>query len=555
MSATAQLALDVRGFLAGMDLAKQGLNSLRTESGKVDEGNGMARLQVAAVGLAATVAALGVAIYKGVASTIELGARLVDVSYKSGLAVEEIMALERSLDEVGGKAEDAAPSTDRFNQALQQAANNAGPLVGILRDAGLSMQSLAGMTVAQRMTAVGDAIRAIANPAQQAEAAVAAFGASGVKMLAALDSKNLNSATAAMGSQAQIMQANAGVFARIMQLMGAQGSSLNSLAVAVKGKLQGLFTGIASGVAPTVLKIMEASAAGGMSLAASIRQFSPALEPLATLVESLVNMDLAGVGAQLGAGAAAIAEAIMNGDAIAYIKAGLTVAGAEFRGVLLDAATAIAEAFSKLQEFMNISGLMDQLKSGMESAGNALLGILQQGMAFVLGQLRESSKVLKFAISESTVTGLAERGAAAVSAAASAVGEAVASVPAAFLEGTKAAQEASQGDITNAKATLAEITARATASAGVTAEAMRAKFATPAPGQQTLTMPAAKAEQPIGAIVSSMAKIGGDVGAPQMGALDVARQQLQAQQQTAQNTARLVEKMTSNQPSTPIVYQ
>lgn len=556
MSATAQLALDVRGFLAGMDLAKQGLSSLRTESGKVDEGNGMARLQVAAVGLAATVAALGVAIYKGVASTIELGARLVDVSYKSGLAVEEIMALERSLDEVGGKAEDAAPSTDRFNQALQQAANSAGPLVGILRDAGLSMQSLAGMTVAQRMTAVGDAIRAIANPAQQAEAAVAAFGASGVKMLAALDSKNLNSASAAMGSQAQIMQANAGVFARIMQLMGAQGSSLNSLAVAVKGKLQGLFTGIASGVAPTVLKIMEASAAGGMSLAASIRSFSPALEPLATLVESLVNMDLAGVGAQLGAGAAAIAEAIMNGDAIEFIKAGLTVAGAEFRGVLLDAAAAIAEAFSKLQEFMNIPALIDQLKSGMESAGNALLGILQQGMAFVLGQLRESSKVLKFAISESTVTGLAERGAAAVSAAASAVGEAVASVPAAFLEGTKAAQEASQGDITNAKATLAEITARATASAGVTAEAMRAKFATPAPGQQTLTMPAAKAEQPIGAIVSSMAKIGGDVGGPKIGALDVARQQLQAQQQTAQNTAKLVKQMSKpTSAAQAIVYQ
>lgn len=556
MSATAQLALDVRGFLAGMDLAKQGLNSLRTESGKVDEGNGMARLQVAAVGLAATVAALGVAMYKGVASTIELGARLVDVSYKSGLAVEEIMALERSLDEVGGKAEDAAPSTDRFNQALQQAANNAGPLAGILRDAGISMQSLAGMTVAQRMTAVGDAIRSIANPAQQAEAAVAAFGASGVKMLAALDSKNLNSATAAMGSQAQIMQANAGVFARIMQLMGAQGSSLNSLAVAVKGKLQGLFTGIASGVAPTVLKIMEASAAGGMSLAASIRQFSPALEPLATLVESLVNMDLAGVGAQLGAGAAAIAEAIMNGDAIAYIKAGLVVAGAEFRGVLLDAANAIAEAFSKLSEAMNIPALIDQLKAGMQSAGNALLGVLQQGMAFVLGQLRESSKVLKFAISESTVTGLAERGAAAVTAAASAVGQAVASVPKAFLEGTQAAQEASQGDIAAARATMEEITARATASAGMTAEAMRAKFATPAPGQQALTMPAAKVEQPIGAIVSSMAKIGGDIGGPQTGALDIARQQLIAQQQTAQNTAKMAEKMkTQSSASTAIVYQ
>jgi hypothetical protein len=549
MSATAQLALDVRGFLAGMDLAKQGLNSLRDESGKVDEGNGMARLQVAAVALAATVAALGVAMYKGVTSSIELGARLVDVSYKSGLAVEEIMALERSLSEVGGKAEDAAPSTEKFNQTLQQAANNAGPLVSILRDAGLSMDSLAGMSVAQRMTAVGDAIRAIVNPAQQAEAAVAAFGSSGVKMLAALDSKNLNSATAAMGSQAQIMQANAGVFARIMQLMGAQGSSLNSLAVAIKGKLQGLFTGIASGVAPTVLKIMEASSTGGTSLAAAIRSFSPALEPLAALVESLVSMDLAGVGAQLGAGAAAIAEAIMNGDAIEFIKAGLIVAGAQFRGALLNAAEAIAEAFSKLQEFMNISALMDQLKAGMMSAGSALLGVLQNGMAYVLGQLRESSKVLKFAISENTVTGLAERGAAAVMSAANAIGDVVASVPAAFLEGTQAAQEASQGDIATARATMAEITARATASAATTATAMRGAFATPAPGQQALNLPAAKMEQPIGAIVSSMAKIGGDQGAAQTSAMDYARQQLVAQQQTAQNTAKMVEKLNKLKPA------
>lgn len=559
MSATAQLALDVRGFLAGMDLAKQGLNSLRNESGKVDEGNGMARLQVAAVGLAATVVALGVAMYKGVASTIELGARLVDVSYKSGLAVEEIMALERSLDEVGGKAEEAAPATDRFNQAIQQAANNTGPLVNILRDAGISMESLAKMSVAERMTSVGDAIRAIANPAQQAEAAVAAFGASGVKMLAALDSKNLNSATAAMGSQAQIMQANAGVFARIMQLMGAQGSSLNSLAVAVKGKLQGLFTGIASGVAPTVLKIMEASAAGGMSLAASIRAFSPALEPLATLVESLVNMDLAGVGAQLGAGAAAIGEAIMNGDAIEFIKAGLVVAGAEFRGALLNAAEAIAEAFSKLQEFMNIPALIDQLKAGMISAGSALVGVLQQGMAYVLSQLRESSKVLKFAISEGTVTGLAERGAAAVSAAATAIGEAVASVPTAFLKGTQAAQEASQGDIATAKATMAKITARATSSAGLTAEAMRAQFATPAKGEQAITMKPTAAEAPVGMIVSSLARIGGDQGAnQQINMLDVARSQLIAQQETAKNTAKMVEKMRSSGSSSEAsasVYQ
>lgn len=551
MSATAQLALDVRGFLAGMDLAKQAINNFRADSGKVDEGNGMGKLKVAAIGLAAGIAALGTAVYKGVQSTVQLGARLVDVSYKSGLAVNQIMALERAMDEVGGKTEDVAPATDKFNAAIQQAANNTGPLVNILQRAGLTMAQVSGMGVADRMNAVAAAIRNIQHPTEQAEAAMAVFGASGTKMVAALDPKNLNSAASALGAQAQIMQANAGVFARIMQLMGAQGSSLNSLAVAVKGKLQGLFTGIAAGVAPTVLKIMEASATGGQNLANAIRQFSPALEPLAALVEALVNMDLAGVGAQLGAGAAAIAEAIMGGDAIAYIRAGLTVAGAEFKAVLINASVVIAERFAMLKDAIDIPGITDQLQAGMRSAGNVLLGVLQQGIAFVLAQLRDGSKVLKVLVSESTVSGLAERGAAAVRAAANALGESIASVPKAFLNGAQAAQEAGQADVDAARATMADITARATATAAQTAAAMRQQFATPAAGAQAVTLPqtSAVAQQPVGAIVSSLAKIGGDISGPRTNALDIQRAQLSAQQQTARNTQIMADKLKS-QPST-----
>jgi hypothetical protein len=538
-----------------MDLAKQGLNSFRAESNKVDEGSGMARLQVAAVGLAATVAALGVAMYKGVTSTVQLGARLVDVSYKSGLAVKEIMALERSLDEVGGKAEDAAPATEKFNQAMQQAAQNSGPLVGILQNAGISMQELADMSVADRMVAVGNAIRSIQHPTEQAQAAVAAFGSSGVKMLAALDPKNLNSSAAAMGAQAQIMQANAGVFARIMQLMGAQGSSLNSLAVAVKGKLQGLFTGIAAGVAPTVLKIMEASATGGMSLAASIRQFSPALEPLAALVESLVNMDLAGVGAQLGAGAAAITEAIMNGDAIEFLKAGLVVAGVEFKMALQQASDGLSEAFTKAKDYLGMPNLIEQLKAGMTAAGTALMGIIQRGMATLLQSLRNSSDFLQSAIKPETVLALANAGAKASKDAATAIQQAVQNLGTNFEAGGISQEDQVQAD--EARKRMAEISAKATASAATTAETMRATFATPAPGQQALTLPAAPMQQPIGAIVSSMAKIGGDIGGPQAGALDIARQQLQAQQRTAENTAKMVAQLskTSSASTSAAVYQ
>ena len=569
MSATAQLALDVRGFLAGVDMAKQGLNSLRSESVKLDEGSGMARLQMAAIALAAGVTALGIAMYKGVVSTVELGARLVEVSYKSGLAVEEIMALERSLDEVGGKAQDAAPATDKFNAAIQQAANNAGPLAGILNEAGISMQQLAGMSVAERMTAVGDAIRAIKNPAQQSEAAMATFGASGIKMLAALDPKNLNSASSAMGSQAQIMQANAGVFARIMQLMGAQGSSLNSLAVAVKGKLQGLFTGIASGVAPTVLKIMEASATGGTSLAASIRAFSPALEPLAALVESLVKMDLARVGAQLGAGAAAIVEAIMNGDAIAYIKAGLMVAGASFRESLAEAAGGVSAAFAALSSGVDFGAILAGFETGMIGIGRLFLGLIQEGIGFIISELRNSSKVFKALIPENLAAGLTQKGAenlaggradvasgatqimAATKEAAATLAKNAEDIPAAFSRGAAAAKQGAQQDTAGAQATMDAIKKRAQESAAATAQRLRTQFATPAAGKQDIPLapPAGAATQPVAGIFSSMAKIGGDIGGPQTSALDLARQQLQAQQKTAESTTKMAEQLTKLTPS------
>lgn len=87
---------------------------------------------------------------------------------------------------------------------------------------------------------------------------------------------------------------------------------------------------------------------------------------------------------------------------------------------------------------------------------------------------------------------------------------------------------------------------------------MRGRFATPTPGQQALTLPAQTqaAVQPVGGIVSSMAKIGGDILGPQTSALDIARQQLQAQQRTAENTAKLVAQMKPQTTgTTTVVYQ
>ena len=46
-----------------------------------------------------------------------------------------------------------------------------------------------------------------------------------------------------------------------------------------------------------------------------------------------------------------------------------------------------------------------------------------------------------------------------------------------------------------------------------------------------------------------MAKIGGDIGGPQAGALDIARQQLQAQQKTAESTAKMADQLNKLTPA------
>ena len=140
----------------------------------------------------------------------------------------------------------------------------------------------------------------------------------------------------------------------------------------------------------------------------------------------------------------------------------------------------------------------------------------------------------------------AEKIASATKDAAARLGDNVANVPGAFETGAKAAQEKQQQETTAAKAAMDEIAARAKASAEVTAAELRKQFATPAKGEQNIQTPPPAAAQPGTGIFSSMAKIGGDVGGR---AVDVSREQLVAQQRTAENTSKMIDKLDRLAPA------
>ena len=273
------------------------------------------------------------------------------------------------------------PATKTFIEATRDLSKVSPELKTALESAGLGFDKLAPMGVLERMKAVGAAIDGMRNPVERARAAAQAFGASGLSMVEALRPGNMDSAAVAIGTQAQLLERNAGVFARVSQLLGVQGSSFASLAQYASQKIQGLFVGIASEVAPQILAVLEASRTGGATLADSIRKFSPALAPLADLVDRLVRFDFAAIGQQIGAGVAMIAQAVRSGDFARYLELAFDVAvenfSAKFNAVLIG----FQSTFQALTADIDLSPIWQG--AGMALKGVALLFVSTIGSSLL----------------------------------------------------------------------------------------------------------------------------------------------------------------------------
>jgi hypothetical protein len=255
----------------------------------------------------------------------------------------------------------------------------------------------------------------------------------------------------------------------------------------------------------------------------------------------------------------------LNGDAIAYIKAGLMVAGAVFRESLAEAAGGVSAAFAALGSGVDFAAILDGFETGMIGIGRLFLGLIQQGIGFIISELRNSSKIFRALIPEDFAKNLTQKGTenlaggradaasgasqimAATKEAAATLAKNAQDIPAAFSQGAAAAKESAQQETAGAQATMDQIKERAQASAAATAAGLRAQFATPAKGEQDIATKAPAAAQPVAGIFSSMAKIGGDINGPR--GVDVSREQLAAQQKTAENTAKMIDKLDRQAPA------
>ena len=314
MSAIAELGLDASGFMTGIKNAKDALLGFQAVATDIQGSTALPEnnTKKAAITIGAVIAAVAAVMAKGTQMAIQYGSSLVDLSYNTGLAADKAITLQQALEQYGISGEKAGDVTTKFNKLAQDAASGTGPLVDVLKNAGVSMESFAKQDVLTRMRTVAQAIKDIQHPTEQAQAAMAVWGAEGVKLNEALQPKNIQSAAAQTKTAADLMLQNAGIFARITQIFAQAGSTLSEIIAGAKARLTGVFTGMAAELAPEILSILESITSGSTSISDAIKEFAPSLAPLVDMINYLINLDFSEIGRNIGKSLATTIEQIRN---------------------------------------------------------------------------------------------------------------------------------------------------------------------------------------------------------------------------------------------------
>ena len=164
------LRTDIQGLQAEMQQAvgivDRGMNSLTRSAG-------IARAAFAGLAGALSVGALAA----GVKQVVDFGDELRDLSIATGASVEQLSFLDFASRQLGSSVETLTNGIGRLQRNLSEVIAGGGQQAARALDTlGLSAAELARVDVVTQLTTLGDALRAIENPAQRAAAAQQLFG-------------------------------------------------------------------------------------------------------------------------------------------------------------------------------------------------------------------------------------------------------------------------------------------------------------------------------------------------------------------------------------------
>lgn len=167
-----RLGLDASGFTKGTRQARQ-------ELGLMEKGVGSLKGEIAA--LAATAAA-GIGFAVLIHEALAFAESVTKVHDQTGLAVESIQYLRLAADLTGTSIDSLAGLVSKMQRQLVEAGTN-DKLHAQLAAIGVNVEQLRNLRPEEQLQAIANAIGQIQDPAEQAAAAVVAFGKSGAEAL------------------------------------------------------------------------------------------------------------------------------------------------------------------------------------------------------------------------------------------------------------------------------------------------------------------------------------------------------------------------------------
>lgn len=169
----------------------------------------------AGAGLAAGVTATSVALIAGAKHTLAMTDELVDMSAQTGVAVADMMKLQRAYADGGRTAENVGKDFSKMQKALVTATTGgADPFASL----GLSAQKLIAEDPAAAFNEIGTAIMAIENPAMRTAKAMEIFGKGGMGLTTVFG--GLDGAAKALGKMPALAQKFGAAMGQANDLIG-----------------------------------------------------------------------------------------------------------------------------------------------------------------------------------------------------------------------------------------------------------------------------------------------------------------------------------------------
>lgn len=226
----AELALRDGKFKAGLKSSRAALNKF-----------GSSAMKWGGAGLAAGISAAGVAFGITARKTLGMQDALGDASAQVGVAVSDMMVLQRTYEDGGRAASMAGADIAKMQKSLMIAAHGGKDPFAAL---GLSVESLLAMNPAQQFQTIGAAISAIQNPAERTALAMEIFGRGGKGLMTVFG--GIESAEKALGRMPHLAEQFASAADEANDLIG-------HLPI----KSDQFFVGFNSGILGTVLPALR----------------------------------------------------------------------------------------------------------------------------------------------------------------------------------------------------------------------------------------------------------------------------------------------------------